>query len=238
MKVGLLTPNIERRLSTLININERKKFNDKKLRPTITLSREYGCEAFPLANLLKETLEKQTGQNWTIYDKGLIKEISSTENLSESFLSHIGDSSRFLDFMASFNRDAYTHTEAYEKMAKHIAKIALEGNAIIIGRGASLITREFDNCLHFRLEAPFPKRVASIAQRLSMSIPEATDHVVKMQTEREKFIADFFHKDIRDIKYYDAIFNDERLTSEQMVQFIEILLQGKLTAKTKTSFAA
>jgi cytidylate kinase len=220
MKVGLLTPNLERRLNTLININDRKTLHNDLESPTITLSREFGCEAYPLANELKKRLDAQTGKDWQILDKELIKKISSDKKLSENFLEHIGDSSRFMDFMASFGTSARTHNEAYQIMVEYIVKMAMQGNCIIVGRGAALVTQDLENCTHYRIEAPFTTRVESIARRMNLSYDDAKDKVVQRQTEREKFIKDFFAKDIRDIKYYNAIFNGEKMSVETMASII------------------
>lgn len=227
MKVSLLTPNIERRLNTLININDRKGMHTELKCPTITISREYGCEAYPLANALKVKLDKATGNDWQIFDKELIKKISSDKHLSENFLSHIGDSSRFMDFMATFSKGGRTHSEAYQMMTEYIMKVAMQGNAIIVGRGAALSTQELENCHHFRIEAPFTARVESIAKRLNLSYDEAKDKVVNSQTEREKFIKDFYGKDIGDIKYYNAIFNGEKMEVEMMAEIICTLIENK-----------
>lgn len=220
MKIGLLTPNLERRLNTLININDRKNLHHDLKSPTITLSREFGCEAYPLANELKTKLDKATGRDWQILDKELIKEISQDRKLSMNFLENIGDSSRFMDFMASFFKDSSTHTEAYQLMVEYIVKMAMRGNCIIVGRGAALFTQELENCVHYRIEAPFVNRVESIARRMNLSLEEAQEKVIEMQTVREKFIQDNFGKDVRDIKYYNAIFNGEKMTVEVMAQII------------------
>ena len=147
MKVGLLTPNLERRLNTLININDRKSMHNELKNPSITISREFGCEAYPLANELKKRLDKQTGSEWQILDKELIKKISSDKHLSENFLEHIGDSSRFMDFMASFMKNSATHSEAYQMMTEYIVKMAMQGNTIIIGRGAAPCAFRFETVL-------------------------------------------------------------------------------------------
>jgi len=220
MKVGLLTPHLERRLNTLININDRKSMHNELKNPSITISREFGCEAYPLANELKIQLDKSTGTEWQILDKELIKKISSDKHLSENFLEHIGDSSRFMDFMASFMKNSATHNEAYQMMTEYIIKMAMQGNCIIVGRGAALFTQDLENCTHYRIEAPFKNRVESIARRMNLSLQEAEDKVILRQTEREKFIKDNFGKDIRDIKYYNAIFNGEKMEIKEMASVI------------------
>lgn len=62
-----LIPSIEMRLSSLLEMTRRRDMESeargKSTRPTITISREFGCEAYPMAERLQELLEKRTGKN-------------------------------------------------------------------------------------------------------------------------------------------------------------------------------
>lgn len=58
MTESILTPSIEKRVASLLEINRRSeleaswKSRAERPGPIITLSREYGCEAYPTAELL------------------------------------------------------------------------------------------------------------------------------------------------------------------------------------------
>jgi hypothetical protein len=133
-------------------------------RPTLTLSRQFGCEAYPLAESLAEALTKRTGQPWTVFDKALIERVSQETRLSEQLLARLGDETRMLDKLAGAIRGWHTHTDAYEALVRHIVGAAREGNAIIVGRGGAIVAQDLPNCFHFRLEAPLEYRIASIQQ--------------------------------------------------------------------------
>ena len=57
-----LIPNIEHRLSTWIRIQERLKKTETGQKPTITISRQFGAEAFPLAETLQRPSRKEDGR--------------------------------------------------------------------------------------------------------------------------------------------------------------------------------
>jgi len=72
-----LVPSVERRLSAWISIGEaRAAGGPRGPRPAITISRRFGCEAFPLCEQLKVLLDERTGESWNIYDKALIERVS------------------------------------------------------------------------------------------------------------------------------------------------------------------
>ena len=223
MNISLLTPNLEKRINTLIQINDRRAIRKDLIKPTVTLSREFGCEAYPLAKSLMSHLGQKKVDyfdKWNIYDKELIKLISTNENISENFLEHVEQDDRLSDFMATFMAGSLTQSEAYELIAGYIAKIALNGNAIIVGRGSSIITNKFPNCFHFRIVGSLDGRVQSIAKRLDIDHKAAHELVVQKQKERDNFISNYFKTDISDSTIYHAVLNQDKLSLDHMSQII------------------
>ena len=225
MSTEKLIPNIERRLSTWIGIQEQfGRVARREPRLTITISRQFGCEGYPLAESLKALLEERTGQPWTIFDKALIERVSRETHLSERLLSNIGDESHVLDKFATLIPGWRTHSEAYEELARYIVRIAQEGNAIIVGRGGAVVAQDLPNCFHFRLEAPLEHRVQSIQQRLGLGRDEAAALVVEHQQSRERFIENFLHCSMADLRYYNAAFNTAKNSVERITHSIHALI--------------
>ena len=206
-----LIPSVDRRLSAWLGMQDRlRQPAREEHRPTVTLSRQFGCEAYPLAESLAEALTKRTGQPWTVFDKALIERVSQETRLSEQLLARLGDETRLLDKLAGAIRGWHTHTDAYEALVRHIVGIAREGNAIIVGRGGAIVAQDLPNCFHFRLEAPLEYRIASIQQRLGVSPKEAAALVAEHQGRRERFIEEFLHCSIGETRWYHAVFNMSR----------------------------
>ena len=227
MKLSTLIPEIERRLDTWVQVHDNlAKKAEIGTRYTVTISRQFGCEAYPLAQHLSSTLEEMTGEKWHIFDQAVIEEISKNENISEGFLKNLGDSSQVFDIIMANMVDDLSHDEAYQKIVNYITKVALLGNAIIVGRGSSIITRNFDNCFHFRLEASKEFREQSIAKRLNLSLPEAKNFIEENEKQRIGFINKYFSQKIDDKSLYHGIFNNEKLTLDQMSAAIESILNA------------
>ena len=208
---GHLIPSVERRLSTWVGITEQRAASAPPgSRPTITISRRFGCEGYPLCEQLKTRLEEHTGETWNIYDKALLELVSQDENLSMKVLSDLGNPSSSADSIGFLVPGYLRQSEVFKHIPKYILRIAQAGNAIIVGRGGAIITQKLDNCYHFRLEADLDFRVAMIAARMEISEKEARRLVKENEKTREKFLEAFLHRSPTDAAVYDAIYNNAR----------------------------
>lgn len=213
-----LIPSIEQRESAWIRMQERLAHVPRpQSRPAITLSRQYGCEGYPLAQRLKELLEEASGQPWHIFDKALLDRVASDEKLSRQFLKHLGDESHAQDILRS-HFGYLTHNEAYAVLVKHLVQLASAGNAIIVGQGGAIVCQDLKNCFHFRLCGRPEFRALTLAQRLEIPLPEAQELVRTQSKLRENFIKECLHEDITSQRWFHAIFDNERLGVETIAQ--------------------
>lgn len=230
MPRSMFIASIESRIDTWQRIleNKKKESAKKKKGLTITISREFGCEGFPLAERLKALLEEKTGEEWVIFDRALIEKVAQDTNLSPSEIKHIEERFGFLDIFSSFRSKSFTKGQVFHKVAEYILSVAKVGNAIIVGRGGAFITKDLENCFHFRLVAPFEFRVSSIAKRLEIEESAAEKFVIENSHKREKFLNDFFSKDINDASYFHAVFNNQKLNLEIITDCIFKCLSNAL----------
>jgi hypothetical protein len=212
-----LIPSIEQRESAWVHLREQHPHPQEHRHPTVTISRQYGCEGYPLAERLKLLLEDASGQLWNIYDKALVDKVVTQERISRQLLNHLGDESHAQDVLLS-HFGYHTHDEAYEKLVKHLLEIAKTGCAIIVGRGGAVACQDLPNCFHFRLIGSSRFRATTIGRRLEMSEAEADEFVHRQSKLREKFISQCLHADISAPQWYDAIFNNERQSVEAIAQ--------------------
>ena len=225
MSEKLLVPSVEMRLGALLEFNRRKDESDAslgKVRHTITISREFGCEAYPVTECLKEIMEKKTGQAWAIMDKALLEEMAKHHNLSEEIVRSLGEKkSRILDeVLATFSPRWKSDSDNFRLLCKHVFSLAEKGNSIIVGRGSAIVTQQLKNCYHFRLYASHQFKIASIARRLKISRDEAENVVEKNQKQRDAFIHDYFNLDPRDLRFYHLVFNNDKNSPERIAQMI------------------
>ena len=222
-----LVPNIDRRLSTWISIQEQLKKEPRRgQKPTITISRQFGAEAFSLAETLQNLLEKKTGDPWMIFDKALIEKVSQETSLSERLLTNMGDASKAFDALVTMIPGMSTHSDAYQVLARYVLRIAMDGNAIIIGRGGAILTQYLPHCFHFRLEAPVEYRIRSVQKRLDITYEEARTLVIDNQKTSERFIENLLNSSISDTRFYHAVFNSSKSNVSNMTCSILCMVFG------------
>jgi cytidylate kinase len=222
-----LIPSIEKRLGSLLEITRRieldsgQKKNEAKPKPAITISREFGCEAYPIAERLQGLLEAKTGENWVLMDKALLEEVAKNYSLSESLLRGIGEKSHlFEEILATFSPAWKSEKDTFQLICRQIVSAASAGNVILVGRGAAFITRSMKHCRHFRLYATENFKTDSIARRLNISKAEAENVIARRQKQRDKFIRDFLNQDARDLSAYHLVINNDRNSTEKAAQTI------------------
>ena len=234
MTESLLVPSIENRITALIEVSRRARLEEEKdvsriLKPTVTISREFGCEAYPTAEKLKALLEEKSGAPWALVDRTLIDEVAKNHDLAAEILHNLGKRPRWLDDMLStLSPRWHNERDHFQLMAQNIVAIASGGNVIIVGLGAAIITQSMKNCFHFRVFASQDFKTASIAARAGISRAEAVVMIEKRQKTREKFIRDFLNKDINDSQYYHLLFNNDRNSATLMAETMACYLFAHL----------
>ncbi len=216
--IDSLIPSIEEREAGWMRLRERfEQAHRPRPQPSVTISRQYGCEGYAVAQRLKVLMEEASGQPWNLFDKALVDQVASDENLSRRLLGHLGDESHAQDVLRT-HFGHLTHDDAYAKVVKHLVQIAMAGCAIIVGRGGAVACQDLKNCFHFRLEAGFDFRSATLARRLELPLEEAEDLVRRQSKLRERFISECLHADVTSSRWYDAVFNNERQSVETIAQ--------------------
>jgi len=206
-----LTPNVSQRLQTWETILKHlEQEREVKARPTITLSRAFGCEGFPVAERLKAQLEAWTGEPWNIYDKTLLEEAAKGAHLDAGVLKNLGVTAGRLERLGLAPKEFYEHVRAFDVLSRHVVQLAQSGNAIIVGRGGAVLCRALANCFHFRIEASLEWRITTMMSRLGMPRDEAERFVTHNSERREAFMREQLKVDPKDLGFFDAAFNNAR----------------------------
>jgi len=191
MRSGLaLPPSVEERLSGWVRIQERRAAAPARIqpRPCVTISRQFGCEGFPLCLRLQQLLEQASGEPWQIFDKIFIEKLAQDEEAALLMLRELEDPARYLEGFGFHPRGAVTRDQAFARMAVSVLRFAQDGNAIIVGRAGAILCRNLENGFHFRLEASREWRVAGLARRMGIGCEEAEDLERTQSRLREHFV--------------------------------------------------
>jgi len=227
MPENLLIPSVDLRIGGLEEYNRRQHSNatlknrKKKPRPVITLSREFGCQGYAVAERLCELVSHKTGEKWILIDNAILEEVARNHNISEDILHHLGENNRILDeVMATFSSQWKTDRDHFQLLCSYIIALAEQGNVIIIELGGAIITRHIEHSYHFRIYAPDPFKITTLASRLELSAEDAETLMHRQQKKRNHFNKKFLGENGHDSGLYDLLFNNERCSSEKIARTI------------------
>lgn len=223
MPLTLLFPAVEQRLKAYHELSSRARLMTKgiPLKPTITLSREFGCEAYPVAEELVKIAEEKTGERWLLVDISLLDAVAKEHHIPEEIMLSLGHTPRWADdIFSTFFSEWRSDADYYRLLCKQVVLIATAGNAVFVGLGAAIITKSMHNCSHFRLFADHDFKVRSIASRLNIAKEEAERVIMEQQKERDMIIRTVLNADEHLQLHYHAIFNNGKVRNEKIASTI------------------
>jgi len=167
----------------------------------ITIEREYGCGAASIAAQLADRL------GWRLWDHRLTEEIARLANVDPSAVMRCDErmDSRLYRLARAFWRGSYERssplgnqafdTDRMTSMMQEIThRIAEEGNAVVVGRGAPYFLRERPDAFHVFLYAPRAEKIRRLRDDGSTE-SEAEELVDTVDRERIAYIKHYFNAD-------------------------------------------
>ncbi len=197
-------------------------------KPFITISREFGCEGFPLAKRLSELLSTET-INWNVYGHDSIRKLSLNDDISETLWETIPDETRnvFTQYLDATLADKPTDFMLFRKMAKSVKVLSTSGHVILVGAASSVLTKDSNYAYHFRLIASEEFRIQRIVE-MGFSPKEAKVLVKERDEKRVHFVKQFTGVDIRNPSIYTATFNNSLLSVNEISTMVLSLIQQRI----------
>ncbi len=222
IKSNVWTPQMEAMLQAWY---KEQQLDDKgKPAPCVTLTREFGCQAYALAEALQKRLNARTeGEPWVIVGRQVIDEVAKLSGFTNEQIEKSENTPASLKSIFSMFLDLSSaeETEVFAHMRSVIRGFAKRGNCIIVGRGAPHITQDLANCVHLRLVAPMQYKIDHISRKFSMNLDQAREHIDRLQGQREAFVQRFVDESSDDPKLYHLIMNDARMNTEGLAQLVD-----------------
>jgi cytidylate kinase len=168
----------------------------------ITLEREYGCGCAGIASELADRL------HWKLWDRSLTEEIAKQANVDCGTVEQREEriDGAFYRLAKTFWRGSYERSmpmaepqtfdaDCMVRMMEGItARIAQEGNAVVVGRGAPYFLRERTDTFRVFLYAPRPEKIRRLVANGTIQ-SDAEDLVDTVDRERMAFIKHYFNAD-------------------------------------------
>jgi cytidylate kinase len=237
MPDNLLMPSVDLRIGSLEEYNRRQKekaarqHHRPRPRPCLTISREFGCEGYPVAELLRDLMMQRTGDEWVLIDKAILEVVAQRHNISEDILQHLGEKNHILDeVLATFSPRWKSDQEYFRPLCRHVISLAEQGNVIIVELGGGIIARHIEHSYHFRLYGSMEFKISTVVRRLNIEPEEAERLIIKQQKQRDHFHRDFLNQDAHDPALYDMLFNNGRVQPARIARTIADFVTAEIAA--------
>jgi cytidylate kinase len=191
----------------------------------LTVEREYGCGGGAIAAELAQRL------GWKLWDQLLTEEIARLANVDCSAVLRCDErmDSSFYRLAKAFWRGSYERSSSLgnqvfdadcmvSMMEKIAPRIAQEGNAVVVGRGAPYFLREQPHAFHVFLYAPRAEKIRRLlkdgyAQSDAEELVDSVDH------ERIAFVKHYFDADWPTRSLYHVMVNTA-VGNEEVIETI------------------
>jgi cytidylate kinase len=194
--------------------------------PFVTISRDFGCPAKIIAQMLAEKLNDRAGkgntQKWISVSKEILEESAKKLELEPGKLKHIFSAVEkgvIDDVLASFSSNYNSSIRIKKTIRDVIRSIAMKGHVIIVGRGGVAITHGYPGSLHVRLQAPIEWRIREVASHFNVPETEAQKMISETDKKRTALIGIFLGHEPEN-SLFDLILNCKTLTKENIVSTI------------------
>jgi cytidylate kinase len=207
----------------------------RPLNPVITISREYGCYAKRIAELLCQKLLERSehlelNQPWKLLTKEILQESAMDLKVAPENISNIFDSEQqgiLEDIIFSFGSKQYRSTAKIKAtITKVVESYSKNGFVIIVGRASNIILRDYPKALHVRLYAPFKWRAQCLGERDKLSVTKSRIQVREMEGRRSAFLKNF-RGSLVESEIFDLCFNRKTIHENDIVDTIIKILESK-----------
>ncbi len=217
-----------------------KDTSEVSTKPTITIAREEGAGGLTVASNLAEYLQKRVSSHdvWTVFSQRLVAKVLEDHHLDK----------RAADFMKEGHKGVVTDA-VEELLGLHpsnwtfvqrtnatILRLAQEGNVILVGRGANVVTSKLQTVFHVYLVGTFEKRIEQAQIVFNLDRKSAVNYIKKKDEARRRYLKDNFDKDIDDPLLYHIIINTDLVRHDEAARLIgdEVIRRFKLDSPVKT----
>jgi cytidylate kinase len=198
----------------------------------ITISRKFGAGGRTFGYMLSQELGYRFLDDVIIYE--ISKEAKVSSNWVKSLDRDAGSKlSRFMSGLVArdyikrlIGEKGFIDEVIYVQILKDVmTKFAQEGNVVLLGRGGQYILKDYDDTHHIFLTADMPDRIEFMHQYYNMTDAEAEQAVLTGERKRANFFKKFGKDDYDQPYHYDLALNMSRMSMEDAVKQVCILVQ-------------
>jgi hypothetical protein len=194
-------------------------------RLAITISRQSGSGGHAVAEKLVQYMASSAPPSqlpWMVFDRNLVEQVLEDHHLPNHLArlmpeDRVSDLTDMLHQMFGFHPPFWT---LVHQTSETILRLANQGNVILIGRGANLVTSKLRHVFHVRLVGSLEKRVAHIQEIRNVGRKAAQEIVQREDGGRERYLRKYFNQNLDDPVIYNLVINTDLVSYEEAARLI------------------
>ncbi|OGK31067.1 hypothetical protein A3F29_02220 [Candidatus Roizmanbacteria bacterium RIFCSPHIGHO2_12_FULL_33_9] len=198
--------------------------NLPKIKPVITISREFGSSG----SIFAEKIAKKLGRKWKAYHSEIVDKIAKNANLEKKIINKIdeSDSPIFNQIIGDFFGKRNVNLSSYSKhLVKVVSAIGARGHAIIVGRGGNFL---LPNSLKVRIITDMEQRIKTVMKFRQVSKSTAISMIEASDKKRAEFTKQLFSHSNKNAYNYDIVIKTGGLIdSDDAIELIVYMAKKK-----------
>jgi hypothetical protein len=198
---------------------------------SVAISREAGSGGNLVAEKLVANLQRTNRKDarpWTMFDRNLVERVLEDHHLPtrlakffpEDRLTELQD---IMDEVFGLRPGSW---KLVEQTSETILQLAALGGAVIVGRGANLVTRKLPDVLQVRLVGSLEVRARRLAEIRGMTRKSALDYIHKEDVGRRRYVKKYFGEDIDNPQLYHITLNTDLVSIQDTANTLTRIVQN------------
>lgn len=195
------------------------------LKPAITISHETGAGAPEIAGQVAQILQKAgfTGREaWEVFDQQLFEVTLQGQHWPKKLAEKITEEKRFfidelMDDLFSLRPPSWV---LIPQVAETTLRLAMAGQVILVGHGATVVTAKLPNVFHVRLTGSLAGRIERTQKLRGLTAAAAAKFIRMEDRKRKKFLKTHFHARLDNELLYDLVVNTDRFSQADAAALI------------------
>lgn len=181
----------------------------------INIGRQFGSGGRAVARVLGEKL------GIPVYDHELLSRAAQESGFSRDLFKKSDEKRRRFSISGFFSGDNFVGDEAiFQMQSQTIRNIADQGSAVIIGRCADYVLRDYENVLNVFLTAPMEARIERVCNRMNVDKQTAREIIAAKDRNRPAYYNYFTFGNWGVASTYHLCLDSSRLGEEGTAELI------------------
>jgi len=191
----------------------------------ITISRQSGSGGHAVAEYLVRYMNANAPGiqfPWMAFDRNLVEQVLEDHHLP-THLARLMPEDRISDLTDMLHQMFGIHPPFWtlvHQTSETILRLATQGNVILIGRGANLVTNKVRHAFHVRLVGSLKKRIAHLQEIRGVDAKTALEIVQIEDRGRQRYVKKYFNEEVENPLIYDLVVNTDLMSYEETARLI------------------